>query len=335
MAMENFVVLPIIIWGICGIYATAVCIAIILTTALTYNSKILKNNNKERKKIIQITSKEAPYVLIKRTVDMVRKVDKTLQIIVVTDNPNCEKVKDKYVEYIIVPKNYPGKAKARALNYAKEIKPKILGTEKFDTLYLDGENIPTIDLIKYFLSYNEKKISVGPLIFQKFCSEMAYLCDGIRPATDCLYSLLTYIGFFSWHGENLIVPYEIEKEFKWKDCLAEDLVFVADIYSKYKNIFKYHPYPVITQSPGSIIDLLKQRRRWFLGVLEAIKIIKNIEVRIFLIINVIFWLLGLPSILLIFACLVIGFSGYNFSLPVFYYGFAIEWIYIYIWMVDQ
>ncbi|NPA85923.1 MAG: glycosyltransferase [bacterium] len=250
-------------------------------------------------RIIQVTTKDAPYELINRIVTEVRKHDKNILILVVTDNPRPKQVKDPNTIYLIVPPEYSkGKHKSRALNYALEWKLQHFQPEKTYTLFLDEENIPTKELLVYFKQFSGK-ISVGPAYYLRGKGLLPWLMDGIRIVGDYNFRMYAIHGLPVWHGENSIIRLDIEKEIGWESCLAEDLIFAIKVYEKYGRIYSWHDYPIWTVSPFTLSDLFKQRRRWVLGVLQALKKIKSKKYKLFLGYKIVCWALGLPSVLII------------------------------------
>jgi len=77
--------------------------------------------------------------------------------------------------------------------------------------------------------------------------------------------------------------------------LAEDTLFAINAKVKYgPNIFGWHGGVVEEKSPLSVSDLVKQRRRWFYGLIQNMKYFSRAE-KGRQIIRVLIWTSGLVS----------------------------------------
>lgn len=223
-----------------------------------------------RHRIVQITTRDAPPELLRRTISEIRKYDQDVLIFVVTDNQNPVRVEGKNIKYLIVPPDYKnGKAKARALNYALEWKMQHFPLDRTYTLFIDEENLVSERLMEY-LKHFHGLISVGPSLFHRSGSVLAWLMDGSRNASDAVFRLLASHGLPAWHGENVIMRLDVEAAVGWRSGLAEDLLTHLAIFERFGRIYSWHDYPVYSFSPMDLKDLFRQRRRWHLGLFEAL-----------------------------------------------------------------
>ncbi len=185
---------------------------------------------------------------------------------------------------IIVPPEYSCNAiyKGRALQYAVEIRRNEQKNNQ-DTyiFHLDDESMITKQTLCSILTYLEndpKPISEGLITYPVKNSDqikISNLMDTLRPfcCFECL-QLMNKGKPAYIHGSNLLVRSDIEENISWENgkTLAEDTLFALKARKKYgSKIFGWHGGVIEEKSPLSFNDLIKQRKRWFYGLIQNLK----------------------------------------------------------------
>ena len=240
--------------------------------------------------IFQITTK-GNIPIVQNSVDRVNEVCKEIgyekfELWVVTDAQeqfqNCRT--------IIVPPQYSCNAlyKGRALQYAVELRRKEgKNTEDISVFHLDDESLITKQTLCSILTYledNPKPISEGLIIYplkQKEKIKFPHLMDTLRPF--CCYECMEFMNTGKpafIHGSNLLIRSDIEEEVGWQNgkTLAEDTLFAIQAKKKFgPEVFGWHGGVVEEQSPLNFRDLLKQRKRWFYGLIQNLKYLSRMD----------------------------------------------------------
>jgi cellulose synthase/poly-beta-1,6-N-acetylglucosamine synthase-like glycosyltransferase len=185
---------------------------------------------------------------------------------------------------IVVPKDYSCNAvcKGRALQFAVETRKKEgLNSKDLYVFHLDDESIISKQTLCSILSYledNPKPISEGLIIYPVQKEEkikVSNLMDTLRPfyCSECLDFMSggnpAYI-----HGSNLLLRSDIEEEVGWDNgkTFAEDTLFAINAKSKFgSKIFGWHGGVIEEKSPLNLKDLVKQRKRWYYGLIQNMK----------------------------------------------------------------
>ena len=80
--------------------------------------------------------------------------------------------------------------------------------------------------------------------------------------------------------QTCLIRSDIEEEVGWQNgkTLAEDTLFAIQAKKKFgPEAFGWHGGVVEEQSPINVRDLLKQRKRWFFGLIQNLKYLSNMD----------------------------------------------------------
>lgn len=232
------------------------------------------------------------------------------------------------VQYIAVPKDYQTKNsslyKARALHFATEHSS--LPNNAW-IVHLDEETQLTSSGIKGICAMIKEeevsgklRIGQGAILYHRQWRKYPYLtlADNIRTGTDLgqfHFQHRVGITIFGFHGSYFVVRNDIERsigfDFGPKGSITED-AFWALIAMENGYRCRWIDGYLEEQSTQSVGDFVRQRRRWFQGL---IKVIAHTPVklrwRLLLGINVILWALA-------------PFAQF-YTIVHFFYGFNSEW----------
>lgn len=189
------------------------------------------------------------------------------------------------VEFIVVPNWYKTpngtKYKARANQYALEYR-KATGQNTRDVFIYHGDDDTgvgpdTLWSIAKFINHDEDKFDLAQGVltypFQLSNSWFCKFADSVRPADD-----LTRFHFFTGmlgrpllglHGEHLLVRANIEETIGWdfgEKVKVEDAYFGLFFSLRYRQRSTFLASCSYGASPASVLDLIKQRRRWAAGL---------------------------------------------------------------------
>jgi beta-1,4-mannosyltransferase len=253
-----------------------------------YRTKLVSKPLKEKfgtpRLVFQVTTK-GNIPIVQNTVDRINAVCKDInydkfELWVVTD------VQEKFqnCRTVIVPTQFSCNAlyKGRALQYAVELRREEgKNTKEISVFHLDDESLITKQTLCSVLTYLEgtpKPISEGLIIYplqDKEKIRFPHLMDTLRPfcCFECMEFMRTgkpdYI-----HGSNLLIRSDIEEEVGWQNgkTLAEDTLFAIQAKKKIgSEAFGWHGGVVEEQSPLNFRDLMRQRKRWFYGLIQNLK----------------------------------------------------------------
>lgn len=92
---------------------------------------------------------------------------------------------------------------------------------------------------------------------------------------------------YLWGG-GFSVKKKIESNTTWnRASITEDTAFLYSIKKKFNYVFSKKE--IYSQAPLTLIDLLKQRRRWTSGVFSDLKLIKNKKLKMIIIFRILNW----------------------------------------------
>lgn len=275
--------------------------------------------NQDKKLIIAYVSRgdnrKALSRAVQQTTAILREYGANYHIEIVTDIPVSHRVDISrlHVSFYLVPKEYQTKRgaryKARALHYLSEQRQKAAyATNKnLDTwiLHLDEESVITkqslagiseyINNPKYANSIGQGEIKYNSHQYGKRLLITAI--DAVRTGDDLgrfrFQYKLAKNPIFGMHGSYFLVPEKLESsqgfDLGGKGSITEDAYFAFHAIEKGVPFNWIHGF-IREQSPFSIAAILRQRRRWYCGLmtLSFDKELK-LKTRLFLMLNMLFW----------------------------------------------
>lgn len=201
-----------------------------------------------------------------------RDSENGVELIVVSDEPHLF----YEITNIAVPRSFVthrAKFKARALEYFRKT---MRLTDKDWVLHLDEES--TIDQNSLyacidFIERTDYSFGQGIILYNQFeywKRPLLTMADAIRVGDDLGRFHLQYKIFhrpiFGAHGSFLLTNGALENEITWEIAgMTEDFEFALNAWIKGHRCGEILGL-VREQSPQTILDFLKQRRRWFVGI---------------------------------------------------------------------
>ncbi|TNY18979.1 family 2 glycosyltransferase [Rhodotorula diobovata] len=202
------------------------------------------------------------------------KYHPAVKVVVLTDEPYVY----PDLQNIVCPKSYKsplGKAKykARALDYFRYHVS--LGVYDW-ILHMDEESVTDAESLRNcieFIRYTPHHFGQGIILYNGtgyWDNWYFTVADGIRVGDDLarfhLQNTIINRPVFGVHGSFLMTNGEMENECTWDfGSLAEDFEFSQDAWRRGFTCGRIHGI-VREQSPTTLRDFLKQRRRWFMGI---------------------------------------------------------------------
>ncbi|CDR39189.1 RHTO0S04e02630g1_1 [Rhodotorula toruloides] len=202
------------------------------------------------------------------------KFHPAVKVVVLTDEPYVY----PDLQNIVCPKSYKsplGKAKykARALDYFRYHVS--LGVYDW-ILHMDEESVTDAESLRHcleFIRYTPHHFGQGIILYNGtgyWDNWYFTVADGIRVGDDLarfhLQNTIIKRPVFGVHGSFLMTNGELENECTWDfGSLAEDFEFSQDAWRRGFTCGRIHGI-VREQSPTTLRDFLKQRRRWFMGI---------------------------------------------------------------------
>ncbi|HIP90465.1 MAG TPA: hypothetical protein EYH22_02840 [Candidatus Nanopusillus sp.] len=335
---------------------------------LKYNSKeaiVLERRvqKEDYKVILQITTRGFNTDAIERSVRSILywapKYLKDYEIWIVTeddvDKKFFERLKElndeakKKIRTIYVPRSYKTpnntKYKARALNYALELRLREKYNLKKTWIYaMDEESIVGEDTIIGIIDFIENKskngklIGQGLIVYSNFWGKniLTSLEDSIRTGDDISrFRFQAEYGevIVGAHGSHSLYRADLEAKIGWDfgEVRAEDALFGVLANKYFPKPYGWLKGKLYEQSPFSVIDFLKQRRRWFWGKLDILLNRKDIDLKYkaLFAIGLISWLSALPSQIITYVnllhptpspnLLAAGLFGFNLGTLIYIY----------------
>lgn len=224
--------------------------------------------------IVSIASHKVERALFKCIVHTKEKLDMPLWLLVDEGSELISELKElKESQLVVVPKSYRRDliGKGRAINYFVETEVKPENWYSF----IDDDNLVLDDGFLYEIPYYEKRgyVAMNPvLIPRRGKSGLTYIMDFIRRFDDLMifrfFSGLLKRPLLGLHGELLTVKGGVLKEIGYDNpSLVEDFRFsIGLVWRGYRTWQSATEVSIL--SPNSLGDLVKQRGRWFRGIVE-------------------------------------------------------------------
>ncbi|GAA5949158.1 hypothetical protein JCM21900_004887 [Sporobolomyces salmonicolor] len=226
---------------------------------------------------IVLVTKGSNEAAVRRGYNKLIKLEKyhpAVKVVVLTDEPYVY----PDLQNIVCPKSYKsplGKAKykARALDYFRYHVS--LGVYDW-ILHMDEESTTDAESLRHcieFIRYTPHHFGQGIILYngEGYWDNWYFtVADGIRVGDDLarfhLQNTIIHRPVFGVHGSFLMTNGEMENECTWDfGSLAEDFEFSQDAWRRGFTCGRIHGI-VREQSPTTLRDFLKQRRRWFMGI---------------------------------------------------------------------
>jgi egghead protein (zeste-white 4 protein) len=198
---------------------------------------------------------------------------------------------------IIVPKAYKPflVAKGRAMNYF--IENYVQGDKWYG--FVDDDNLVLDTEFLYEIPYYEQHgyVAMNPLlVMRKGKSNFTYIMDSIRLFDDLtVYRFFTGLlgrPFVGLHGELLCAKGETLKEIGYNyNTITEDFHFSTELIKRGYKTWQSDTR-VSLKSPNNLHDLMRQRSRWFKGIVLELKN-ATVPMKIIVGTRVSFWALGI------------------------------------------
>jgi cellulose synthase/poly-beta-1,6-N-acetylglucosamine synthase-like glycosyltransferase len=231
------------------------------------------------------------------------------------------------VRLLVVPRHYRTargtRFKARANEYANALRiAEGEATESVWVLHMDDDTavgVDTADALAGFIGREQSGGAAGLHLAQgvlTYPRELAanrwtWLADAVRPGCDIsLFAVSTGRGWpvAGLHGELLLVRASVEAAIGWDfgpSTTVEDAEFAVWFATRYPRQCDWFPGRSYGASPASVSDFIRQRERWFLGLLTlAFRAAMPLRRRLLLVHNVVLWSLtpaAYPGVILLLA----------------------------------
>jgi len=211
---------------------------------------------------------------------------------------------------LYVPRDYStpmgSRFKTRALHYASRVRVEE-GLNRRDVwvYFMDEESVVGEDTVLEIISFVEdqdREVGQGVITYPNFWGRNLLVSyqDSLRVGDDMSrFRLQAKLGkvYLGHHGSHLLVRADVEGKVGWDfgSVRAEDAVFGGSVTAEgyrwgFLQGFLYE------QSPFTLQDFLRQRRRWVWGKLDLMRRVRTSrKLKLIHVLDLSLWLLSLPS----------------------------------------
>ena len=198
---------------------------------------------------------------------------------------------------VIVPASYRPDliGKGRAINYFVD---NVVSQDRWYA-FIDDDNLILDDAFLYEIPYYEKEgyVAMNPILVPRNgrCL-LTYIMDFVRYFDDILvyrsFTGLMKRPLVGFHGELLTVKGRVLKEIGFGHAsITEDFRFASELVRRGYKVWQSRTR-VSIKSPNSVMDLLKQRGRWFNGIISDYRYCP-ILMKVVVSLRMILWILGI------------------------------------------
>jgi hypothetical protein len=273
-----------------------------------------RSQSKDYKVIFQITSRGFNVNAVMRSVESVKywakKYLKDYEIWLVTE-PDAKIGNIDGVNVIKVPSDFTTNNntmfKARALEYARDKRRrKHCARDDVWVYFMDEESVvgeDTILGIIDFIENNRGEIGQGLIVYSNLFGKnlLTSLDDSIRSSGDVsLYYFQIMTGFVIWmHGSHVLMRSDIEASIGWDfgTTWGEDSLFILEAQRRGYRL-RWLKCRLYEQSPFTIRDFLKQRRRWVFHSFDVLRRKTSVKVKTSYFYSLLVWASGLLNLLI-------------------------------------
>ncbi|KFB41556.1 AGAP000868-PA-like protein [Anopheles sinensis] len=205
---------------------------------------------------------------------------------VVTDRPIGLGDRDRRIREIVVPTQYRTKTgalfKARALQYCLEDGVNVLQDEDW-VVHLDEETLLTKDSVRGIVNFvldGKHPFGQGMITYanEPIVNWLTTLADSYRVSDDMGKLRLQFKMFhrplFGWKGSYVVTQLAAEKDVSFdhgpEGSVAEDCYFAMRAFAR-GYTFNFIEGEMHEKSPFTLLDLLRQRKRWLQGILLVVR----------------------------------------------------------------
>ncbi|KAL8283223.1 hypothetical protein RQP46_006001 [Phenoliferia psychrophenolica] len=293
-----------------------------ITPDMVYSKEVMDKKPVHREYIrnffIVLVTKGSNEAAVRRGYNKLVKLEKyhpSVKVVVLTDEPYVY----PDLQNIVCPKSYKsplGKAKykARALDYFRYHVS--LGVYDW-ILHMDEESVTDGESLRHcieFIRYTPHHFGQGIILYngEGFWENWYFtVADGIRVGDDLarfhFQNSVIHRPVFGVHGSFLMTNGEMENECTWDfGSLAEDFEFSQDAWRRGFTSGRIHGI-VREQSPTTLRDFLKQRRRWFMGIrdIKGLYGLPNLAINL--------WIVGVFTLAVTIVNLPLGFIEHSLT----------------------
>lgn len=264
-----------------------------------------------------------------------------------------DSIRDEGARLIVTPKGYQTPLgttrKGRALQYAVEVRRQ--GGLRLDRTWVyhqDDETAVGEDTVLGIDEYvrehlDEKSVACGVILYpqhgEDFRPSMIQELGRTQDDVRTLFSMTSsYNAFSGFHGSHYLARADVEDETGFDigpDLTSEDLIFETRARAQHGNIFRVLKGFAYEQAAFTVLDQLRQRRRWFQGWWKAVHRLKYpVGRRVVMTYSMLVWMSSLFSLVAMLTSWIFAFhaifaltaplSGFVWSFMVIRYQMGYE-----------